>query len=530
MTGRASAMSADPPVPWWRSGVIYQVYPRSFQDHDGDGVGDLGGIRSRLGHLVDLGIDAVWISPIYRSPMADFGYDISDLRAIDPLFGTLDDLDALVAAAHEQGVKVLLDLVPGHTSDQHPWFVGSRSSRSDPKRDWYVWADAAPGGGPPNNWVSEFGGPAWTWDEGTDQYYLHLYLRAQPALNWRNPEVRAAIFEVMRFWLDRGVDGFRIDAVEHLVPDASLRDNPPDPTWTESLGPARRLERRHTAHQPEVLEIARQMRQVADDYDGDRVLVGEAYGSLAQVMAYYGDDLDGFQLPFNFGLIGAAWTARELAYLVEDYEVALPDGAWPNWVLGNHDRSRIASRVGAAQARVAAMLLLTLRGTPTLYQGDELGMTDVRIPPEAVRDPWELQVPGLGLGRDPVRTPIRWGDGPGGGFTDGDPWLPIGEDTPSVAAQRDDPSSMLRFHQRLIALRRDEPALSIGSYRTRSVDDDVFVYERRHEDRCLAVALNLTDRQRRVDLPGRSLLSTHGSDSNPPGYLRADEGRIVELA
>jgi alpha-glucosidase len=516
-------------VRWWQAGVVYQVYPRSFQDSTGDGVGDLVGIRSRLDHLVDLGVDALWISPIYPSPMVDFGYDVTDHRDVDPRFGTLADLDALLDAAHERGLQVLLDLVPGHTSDRHPWFVASRSSRADPRRDWYVWRDPAPGGGPPNNWVSEFGGPAWTFDATTGQYYLHLYLVEQPQLNWRNPEVRQAMFDVMRFWLDRGVDGFRVDAIGHLLPDEQLRDNPPDPDATPAMGPSRQLLRRYTAHRPEVYDAVREMRTLADSYDGERVLIGEAYGPLEQVMGYYGEHGDGFQLPFNLQLIGAPWGARHLAATVEGYEAALPEGGWPNWVLGNHDRSRIASRVGRAQARVAAMLLLTLRGTPTIYQGDELGMTDVAIPPDAVQDPWEKQVPGLGLGRDPVRTPIPWDDRRNAGFTTAVPWLPIGRDTPSAASQAADPTSMLTLHRRLLDLRRREPALAIGDYRTLSVDDAVLVYERHHDERRLVVALNLTGVDQQLDLGGELLLTTH-LDAPPSRNLRADEGRILRTA
>lgn len=511
---------------WWQRGVVYQVYPRSFQDTDGDGVGDLEGIRRRLDHLVDLGIDVVWVSPIYPSPMVDFGYDITDHTDVDPLFGTLGDFDRLLSACHDRGLRVVLDFVPGHTSDQHPWFVAARSSRDDPRHDWFVWADPAPGGGPPNNWVSEFGGSAWTYDEKTGQYYLHIHLAAQPSLNWRHSEVRAEMLDVLRFWFDRGVDGFRVDAVDHIAPDAQLRDNPPNPDWAPGQSPARRLVRRFTAHTPEVHAFTREMRQVADAYDGDLVLIGEAYGSLDQVMGYYGDALDGIQLPFNLALIDVDWDPRTLAALVEDYEAALPAGAWPNWVLGNHDRSRIASRVGPAQARVAAMLLLTLRGTPTVYQGDELGMVDVEVPADAVQDPWERQVPGLGLGRDPVRTPMPWSAGRGRGFTTGTPWLPFGSTTPADA-QRSDPKSMLTLHRRLLTLRGSELALAIGGYRTRSVTDAVYVYERYHDAQNLAVALNLIGTPQPVDLPGgKLLLSTHLGDP-PPDRLRPNEGRIV---
>ncbi|WP_349371617.1 alpha-amylase family glycosyl hydrolase [Salinarimonas sp.] len=512
---------------WWRHAVVYQIYPRSFQDSNGDGIGDLAGIARRLDHLVTLGVDAVWISPIYPSPMKDFGYDVSDYRGVDPLFGTLADFDALVAAAHGRGLKVLMDFVPSHTSDEHPWFRESRSSRESPKRDWYVWADPGTDGGPPNNWLSEFGGPAWSLDAATGQYWLHIYLREQPALNWRNPAVQEAMLDVMRFWFDRGVDGFRVDAVEHLVPDARLRSNPPDPHWRPPMQEARALHRAFTAHQPEVFDAARAMRRVAREYEPERLLIGEAYGTLPEVMAYYGGEgLDGFQLPFNFQLIFADWRAETIAGLVDAYEAALPEGAWPNWVLGNHDRPRIAGRVGPAQARVAAMLLLTLRGTPTIYQGDELGMVDVPIPPELVHDPMEKNAPGQGFGRDPVRTPIPWEEGPTAGFTTGAPWLPIGGAAP-VAAQARDPGSMLALIRRLAALRRAEPALALGAYRTLSAADDVLVFERRHGARRIVVALNFADAPRPLAEGGRVLLSTH-EGARETGRLAPNEGRVTE--
>ncbi len=516
---------------WWQRGIVYQVYPRSFQDSNGDGVGDLPGIESRLDHLCDLGVDAVWVSPIFPSPMADFGYDITDYCDVDPVFGTLADLDRLVAAAHDRGLRLLLDLVPSHTSDRHPWFVDSRASRSSEHRDWYVWRDPAPDGGPPNNWIGEFGGPAWTFDEATGQWYLHIYLPEQPSLNWRNPAVRAAMYDAMRFWLDRGVDGFRVDAAQHLAPDAELRDNPVDPDWEPSQGPARRLIREYTAHRPEVYEIATEMRDLVDRYPGDRVLIGETFGTLTQLVAYYGSRGDGFHLPFNFELMTTDWDAAAIAAYVEAYEAALPPGAWPNWVLGTHDRSRLASRIGARQARVAAMMLLTLRGTPTVYQGDELGMEDVAIPPVAVQDPWEKNVPGLGLGRDPVRVPIRWDDGPLGGFTTGRPWLPLA-DGPGmdVRSQAADPESMLSLYRALTALRRREPALSIGDYRMVSAGDDVFVYERSHDDRTLTVALNLGSEARPLPRHGRVILSTRpgrapGEDARDLG---PDEGLVLD--
>jgi len=513
---------------WWQSGVVYQIYPRSFMDANGDGVGDLPGIEARLDHVVQLGVDAIWISPIFPSPMADFGYDVSDYCGIDPLFGDLDAFDRLVATAHERGLRVLLDLVPSHTSEQHPWFLESRTSPDSPKRDWYVWRDPAPDGGPPSNWISEFGGPAWTLDTKTGQYYLHIFLKEQPSLNWRNPAVREAVLGAMRFWFDRGVDGFRVDAIEHLVPDAKLRDNPINPDWHESMGPARSHLGIHTQHRPEVFEYLAEMRRLARSYSPERLLIGEAYGTLEQIVRYYGRQLDCFHLPFNFQLIGAQWSPENIARIVDAYEAALPKGAWPNWVLGNHDRARIASRVGPLQARVAAMLLLTLRGTPTIYQGDELGMENVPIPPDRVMDPWEINVPGKGLGRDPVRAPIAWTGGTGAGFTTGAPWLPI--DTRSemrVDLQDNDRGSMLALHRALLGLRRREPALALGNYRTVAVDQHVYCYERFIGQHRLAIALNFSDTPRPLPVAGRTILSTTMDGMLTDDALGPHEGRIL---
>ena len=524
---------------WWQAGAIYQLYPRSFQDSNGDGIGDLAGISARLDYLAELGVDAVWISPVYPSPMADFGYDVSAYCSIDPRFGTLADFDALLAAAHARNLKVILDYVPNHSSDRHSWFVQSRSGRDDPKRDWYVWRDGKPGGEPPSNWLSEFGGPAWTRDEATDQYYYHAYLPSQPDLNWRNPQVCRAMLDVLRFWWDRGVDGFRVDAVHHLFEDEALRDNPPNPDWREGQSPARRVNRAHTMDQPEVQDAVAAMRRVADEYGG-RVLIGEAYLPIPRMMAYYGRaNAPGFQLPFNFHLIFTPWTPAAIAALIGQYEAALPPDAWPNWVLGNHDRSRLASRIGPAQARVAAMLLLTLRGTPTIYQGEEIGMVDVPIPPALVQDPWERRVPGLGLGRDPVRTPMPWQDGPKGGFTIGEPWLPLGPAGTgiTVAEQERDPRSLLALYRALLRLRRAEPALSVGSIGNVRASGSVLYFQRQLGPRTLLVALNFGNKRQLCTLHGgggRILLSSaldrqagcHVSDAL---RLGPNEGAVMAL-
>ena len=514
--------------PWWERGVVYQVYPRSFADSDGDGVGDLSGIEARLGYLADLGIDALWLSPIFPSPMADFGYDVADYRDVDPLFGTLADFDRLVAAAHAAGLKLLLDFVPNHTSDRHPWFIESRSSRGNPKRDWYIWRDPAPGGGPPNNWISDFGGSAWAWDAATGQYYLHAFLKEQPDLNWRNPAVVAAMLDALRFWFDRGVDGFRIDVLWHIVKAQGLPDNPPNPAWTPGMNERDRLLQHHSTDQPEAHAIAAQLRRLADSY-GQRVLVGEIFLPNDRLARWFGTpDAPEVHLPFNFALMENEWRADVLHRVIADYEASLPAHGWPNWVIGSHDAPRIAGRLGQRQARVAQMLLLTLRGTPTLYQGDELGIGLVAIPPAQVHDPRERRQPGIGLGRDPSRTPMAWDAGPGAGFTTGEPWLPLHPDWPTrnVAAQDGDPASMLTLTRTLLRLRRSSAALTEGSLTLRDAAPDVLAYERRHGDERLLVALNLGHEERPGPNGGEVLLSTLGEGADA-AVLRPDEGMVV---
>jgi alpha-glucosidase len=521
---------------WWQRGVIYQVYPRSFQDENGDGVGDLAGITARLEYLTTLNVDAVWISPVYPSPMADFGYDVADYCAIAPVFGTLGDFDRLVARAHELGLKVLLDFVPNHSSDKHPWFTESRSSRDNPKRDWYLWRDPAPDGGPPNNWLSRMGGPAWEWDALTGQYYYHAFLREQPDLNWRNADVRTAMDCVLRFWLDRGVDGFRVDVLWLLIKDALFRDNPPNPGFKAGEPDHHRQLQTYTEDQPEVHDIVRSMRATLDEY-GERVLIGEIYLPVPQLVSYYGPNGDGANMPFNFQLISAPWNAAEIARIVSEYDHALPSHAWPNWVLGNHDNPRVASRIGARQARVAAMLLLTLRGTPTLYYGDEIGMTDGAIPSDRVQDPAELRQPGIGQGRDPERTPMQWDGSPNAGFSSGVPWLPIsGGNFVNVVDQDGEASSMLMFYRRLLALRRSEPALVEGAIERVVAGANVLTYERRLGGDRFFIALNMAGMDAPVEVPqGTVVVSTteghEGKRVAESGLLLAgDEGMVIRVS
>ena len=424
-------MSAtEPGALWWQTGIIYQIYPRSYQDSNADGVGDLAGIMRRLDYIRSLNVGAIWMSPIFPSPMHDFGYDVADYVDIHPLFGDLTTFDRLLAEAHARGLKVLIDLVPNHTSDEHAWFIESRSSRENPKRDWYIWRDPAPDGGLPNNWLSFFGGPAWTLDEATGQYYLHQFVKQQPELNYRNPEVRAALMDTLRFWLDRGVDGFRVDVLWLMIKDDQFRDEPPNPDW-DGVNPLNSLLHIYTADRPEVHELIRAMRAVLDEYD-ERMMVGEIYLPNDRLATYFGADFDEVHLPFNFQLIRMAWDAQTVRRAVDAYEASLPAGAWPNWVLGNHDQKRVASRVGPHQARVANMMLLTLRGTPTTYYGEELGMENVPIPPEMIQDPPAVNQPEIAdvVGRDPVRTPMQWDASPNAGFTDPGvtPWLPLAAD------------------------------------------------------------------------------------------------------
>lgn len=536
------------PGAWWQTGVIYQIYPRSFRDTTGNGIGDLFGIISQLDYLSGrLGVDAIWLSPFYPSPMADFGYDVADYTDVDPLFGDLPTFDELLTQAHHRNLKVIIDLVPNHTSDQHPWFVESRSSRDNPRRDWYVWRDAKPGGGPPNNWLAVFGGPAWEWDRRTEQYYLHSFLKEQPDLNWRNPAVKAAMFDVARFWLDRGVDGFRIDVAHYIMKDPEFRDNPfttdHSPGIHKSLGEYDSLLHLYDKGHPDVHAVYREFRRLLDGYGQERprVAIGEIHIFDWQEWAsYYGQSLDELHLPFNFRLLGVPWQAQAIRQAVDSLEQVLPPGAWPNYVLGNHDESRLATRYGRSEARMAAMLLLTLRGTPTLYYGDEIGMTDVPIPPDQRVDPWGFRVPGLG--RDPCRTPMQWNRAPNAGFSPPDvagPWLPLAADYRQVNVERqlDDPSSLLNLYRRLLAYRKASPALQLGSYRpVNSVPDDCYAFLREADGQRFVVALNFSTQSRRLSLPdlgrGEIAISTHldreGQVSLAELALRSGEGVIVE--
>jgi alpha-glucosidase len=473
--------------PWWKSAVVYQVYPRSFADANGDGVGDLEGIRRRLDHLVWLGVDALWLSPIYRSPMKDFGYDVSDHCDVDPLFGSLADFDRLLADAHARGLRVLVDWVPNHTSDRHPWFVESRSSRASPRRGWYVWRDGAPDR-PPNNWRAAFGGPAWTFDAATAQWYLHLFLPEQPDLDWSNPEVVAAMHRTLRFWLARGVDGFRIDVVHLIGKDPALPDVPAERV---------RLPACAQLDDPRAHALVRGIRRVLEEYPGERMMVGEvALPWTERVARYYGEG-DGLHLAFNFPPLFAPWEApawrERIADAVAQHD---PRGAWPTWVLSNHDNRRHRTRYGSeARARAAAVLLLGLRGTPFLYAGEELGLEDAVVPDARRVDPG---------GRDGCRAPIPWEAAPPHGWPGAAPWLPWPPEAGARSAEalRADPGSILHLYRRLLAARRASPALSLGDFEWLPAPDGVLAWRRRRGGDARSVLVNFCDEAREVALPG----------------------------
>ena len=530
---------------WWQSGVVYQIYPRSFKDSNNDGVGDLKGIIEKLDYLNDgtrksLGIDAIWLSPFQRSPMADFGYDVSDYCDVDPLFGSLEDFDRLVEEAHHRGMKVIIDYVPNHTSDQHPWFLESRSSRDNPKRDWYIWRDAKPDGSPPNNWGSFFGGPAWTFDEKTGQYYMHQFVPEQPELNWRNPEVKKAMLDVLRFWMKRGVDGFRMDVVGLLIKDKDLRDNPPNPLAPENLPENDLFGRQlhtYSEDQEEIHEIIREIRQTLDEYS-DRVGIGELWFQMDRWIRYYGENGDGLHLPFNFRLMWQEWNAQAMRQCVDELEAALPNFAWPNYVLGNHDQSRFATRFGGQeQARLAGLMLLTLRGTPTVYYGDELGIENGEIPPHKIQDPQGINL-GAHRTRDVARTPMQWDASEYAGFSTVEPWLPVSADYQSrnVAVMSEQPQSIYNFYRELFWMRHNSPALHGGTYRPLDVEGNVYVYERENGDDHKLVALNFSGDPCTIapmEGMGRVVLSTHmdreGEISLSCIKLRPNEGVIIDL-
>lgn len=535
--------------------MVYQVYPRSFKDSDGDGVGDLTGIIEKLDYLNDgstsspqggtdksLGVNAIWLNPVYKSPMKDFGYDISDYRDIDPLFGTLETFDRLVKEAHKRGIKIIMDFVANHTSSEHPWFIESRSSKGNPKRDWYIWRDAKPDGSPPNNWLSVFGGSAWSFDEKTKQYYMHSFLPDQPDLNWRNQEVRDEMTDILRFWLKRDVDGFRTDAVYHLVKDDEFRDDPPNPNYSSGRqDPYESLLHIYSQGRPELKETTNSLCNVLGIHNGDVYMVSEAYIGVPQMVEFYKACDNGLHAPLNFNLMTIPWSGESFKKFIDDFEISLRSNDWPNYVLGNHDRSRLATRIGQERARLAAMLMFTLRGMPFIYYGEELGMEDVAIPDNKCLDPWGKNVPGFNVGRDPERTPMQWDESSHAGFTGGNPWLLVSPDYKkrNVKVESRDPLSMLSFYKKLIRQRTNSPALLTGMYKPlESGNKDVFVFGRECEKEKLLVAINFSDTERvsGLQVRGSLLCGTHSENAREKVTdlaqlkLRPYEGIIIRRA
>lgn len=525
---------------WWRDGVIYQIYPRSFADSNGDGIGDLPGITSRLDYLADLGIDAIWLSPIYPSPDVDFGYDVADYQAIDPRFGTMEDFDHLIAEAHRRGIRVILDLVLNHTSDQHPWFQESRKSRDNPYHDWYLWRDPRPGGRVPNNWASVFGGSGWEFDAHLGQYYFHMFYKEQPDLNWRNPDVRQAMLDVFRFWLDRGVDGFRLDVFNVYFKHPDFPNNPP----RLGLRAFDRQQHLYDIDQPEMIPLLREIRAILDSYP-ERYAVGETFLSTPEKSAKYcAPGL--LHAAFDFTFLHCPWRPECFLRTIQRWEQALGAESWPTYVLNNHDNPRSATRYARGEAderlKVAATLLLTLRGTPFMYYGEEIGMRDIRLSRDQIRDPIGKRYWPFYKGRDGCRSPMQWDASLNAGFSTGEPWLPVHPNYRwrNVEAQQRDEHSLLNYYRRLLRLRKTLSALRRGMFQPLNFEPRrLLAYLRQDEQQTLLVALNFSNRPVRLALGGtlrgsawRGVLSSRRVDPPLPQdaflALEAEEAVILE--
>ncbi|MEO6077192.1 MAG: alpha-amylase family glycosyl hydrolase [Candidatus Andersenbacteria bacterium] len=486
---------------WARTAVVYQVYPRSFKDSNGDGIGDLAGIIEKLDYLNNgtdesLGVNAIWLNPIYVSPQKDFGYDVSNHCDIDPMYGDLATFDKLVLEAHKRGIKIIMDFVPNHTSEEHPWFIESRSSLTNPKRDWYIWRNGEGDGQPPNNWISVFNGSAWTLDPITNQYYMHSFLSSQPDLNWRNIEVRSQMLNILRFWQKRGVDGFRADAIYHIVKDSEFKDDLINPAYIPGKSDSyEMLLHTHSIWQNEMFETTNNFCEVLGE-EGDLFLLSEAYLGVADMQKLYHSCGEGLHAPFNFNFITLPWDAMEYKKFTDEFELSLRKDDVPTYVLGNHDRSRVAERWGDARARLGAILIFTLRGMPFIYYGDELGMKDTEVPPDKVVDPCAKNVVGTNVGRDPERTPMQWDVSEHAGFTTGEPWLPVSKEYPyvNVEAQRKDPASMFNLYRHLIRTRKNSSAILRGRYvPVDSRNKNVFAYIREYEQERMLIAVNFSE-------------------------------------
>lgn len=515
---------------WWKEAIVYQIYPRSFYDSDGDGVGDLEGIRIKLDYLKALGINTIWISPVYPSPGKDCGYDISNYTDIDPLFGSLEVFRKLLSEAHEKGIKVLMDLVINHTSDEHPWFIESREGNTE-KRDWYLWHKGK-NGKKPNNWIAGLElKSAWWWDEKRQEYYLSTFTRNQPELNWRHPQVKVEIFKVLKFWLDLGVDGFRMDVVNWYVKDDQFRDNP----WSLKIFPDFFQKHLYDRNRPETHEICREIRKLVEAYPDERMLVGEIFSDNAEEAAsYHGKNLDELHMAFNFHFMYQFWSAKKFHRSITRWYKALPDGAWPNFTLSNHDYIRHFTRFkwgkySLPRARLAITMLLTLRGTPFLYYGEEIGMENTAVPKGKAMDPLE-RFP-LIPGRARARTPMQWSPGKNAGFSSGEPWLPINKKflRVNVESESKDPDSLLRFYQDIIALRHSSEVLRKGDFKFLLPEGPhLMTFERIWEGKRAVVILNFAHRE--VFIPDgiikSSLVCDFGTHGKRNGVLAALEGRV----
>ncbi len=509
---------------WQNVNALYQIYPRSFYDASGDGIGDLNGITAKLGYLKgdekSLGIDAIWISPFYPSPMADFGYDIADYCDVDPIFGTLDDFRSLLVEAHRNDIKVMVDYVPNHTSNQHQWFIESRSSRENSKRNYYVWKDAKPDGSPPNNWLSTFGGSAWEWDEATQQYYLHSFLKEQPDLNWDNPEVRTEMANVLRFWLEIGVDGIRVDVPRFISKDTEYRDDDINMAFGGEGGikdPYHKLIHSRSQYGPQLFDYLNELTQIVDKYD-DRIMIFEEYPEesrsiVEQYRAFY-DVHPGVGMPFNFQGMHCQWDADVFGSFIDTFQKLLHADERPLYCFGNHDQPRLASRFGSEQARLVALLQLTLPGLPVIYNGEELGMENGEIASDEMQDPAGDHTPGIGMGRDPQRTPLQWSAEEYAGFSTAKPWLPVGIHYQNINVENEssDDDSFLALYRELLDLRKDNITLREGNFQLSSkVSSQVLSYRRESSEETYVVALNFSTELKDVDIgsTGKLVISTH---------------------
>lgn len=522
----------------WGHRIIYQIYPRSFKDSNGDGIGDLKGIIEELKYLKDLGIDAIWLSPLYPSPMHDFGYDISDYRDIDPIFGNLEEFDELIKTAHSMDIRILMDFVPNHTSSEHSWFKESCSSKINPKRDWYMWHAPDSKGNPPNNWLSQFGGPAWELDEKTGEYYLHTFDVSQPDLNWRNLEVVEEMLDTMRYWLNKGVDGFRVDVAYLLFKDPFFRDEPHNPSYSpDHYSLYDSLLHTYTSALPETLQMIKTFNQVINEYD-DRFMVCEIHTYFQEIIKLYKIVNHHSFAPFNFSFISIPWNAQEQKRFLDEFDELVGQNYFPTYVLGNHDQPRIATKIGDKAARSAALLQLTLRGTPFIYYGEELGMKNVHVPAEKIKDPMAINMKGFNLGRDPERGPMQWSDGKFAGFSISEPWLPPERNyiDKNVHTESNDPSSFLNLYKKIIKIRKTVKPLLNGEYvPVEFINDEVYGFIREYKNEKALVLVNFSDKEQAVKTPEgkwQVLLSTYMDTENElvnKINLRPSEGLILVM-